>query len=294
MLLSLPEFDYHQAASVAEARGLLAELGPGARLLAGGTDLLILMKHRRAVPRHLINIKRIPGLDQITFAPVDGLRIGALATARDIHESEAVPHQSISDAAARLGTEQIRNLGTIGGNLANASPSAEFAPPLLTLDAALVCVGDNGERAIPISEFFRAPGQSALQAGEFLTEIRVPAAPDGARSLYLKHSLRQMDVAMASAAVLAVFEGDLCREVRIALGAVAPTPFRAVRAEAVLRGRTLDGGAGERQLIDEAARTAGEEASPIDDIRSSAGARRDIIIRLVRRGLETLLAESRA
>lgn len=224
MLLGLPEFDYHHAATVDEARDLLAEFGDKARLLAGGTDLLILMKHRRAVPRHLINIKRIKGLDRITRMPDGELRIGALATARDIHET--LTDGSIRDAALKLGTEQIRNLGTIGGNLANASPSAEFAPPLLTSDASLVCVGDDGERSIPIADFSLSPGKSSLRENEFLTEIRVPPPSDGARGLYLKHSLRKMDVAMASAALLTVIDGDVCREVKIALGAVAPTPFR--------------------------------------------------------------------
>ncbi len=294
MLLGLPEFDYHDAATVDEARALLARFGDKARLLAGGTDLLIVMKHRRAVPRHLINIKHIEGLSRITLTPDGGLRIGALATARDIDEAVGGKFQSISDAAGKLGTEQIRNLGTIGGNLANASPSAEFAPPWLTLDASLVCVGDSGERVIPVSEFFLAPGKSALQTGEFLTEIRVPVPADGARGLYLKHSLRKMDVAMVSAAIQTVIDGDICRDVRIALGAVAPTPFRAIRAEAVLRGQPLDHGTRERQLIHEAARIASEEASPIDDLRSYASTRRDIIIRLLRQGLEKLFADSRA
>lgn len=292
MLLGLPEFDYHHASSIEEARALLAKFGSSARLLAGGTDLLILMKHRRAVPRHLINIKRIAGLDQITRMPDGGLRIGALATARELHE--VLPDGSLSDAAVKLGTEQIRNLGTIGGNLANASPSAEFAPPLLAMDASLICVGDDGERSIPIADFFLSPGKSSLQKNELLTEIRVPPASDDARSLYLKHSLRKMDVAMASAALLTVVDGDVCREAKIALGAVAPTPFRAVQAEAILRGQTLDGGARERQLIEEAAHVAGEEASPIDDIRATAIYRREVISRMVRRGLERLFAASRA
>jgi CO/xanthine dehydrogenase FAD-binding subunit len=292
VLLGLPEFDYHHASTIEEARALLAQFGDKARLLAGGTDLLILMKHRRAVPRHLINIKCIKGLSHITRMPDGSLRIGALATARELHE--ALPGGSISDAAAKLGTDQIRNLGTIGGNLANASPSAEFAPPLLTLDAALICVGEGGERSMPIGEFFLAPGKSALRENEFLTEIRVPAAPEHAHSLYLKHSLRKMDVAMASVALMTVIDGDVCREVKLALGAVAPTPFRAMRAEEILRGQPLDGGAGERQLIEEAARVAGEEASPIDDIRATAGYRREIINRMMRKGLEKLIADSRA
>lgn len=293
MLLGLPEFEYHDAATIDEARALLAQHGDTARLLAGGTDLLIVMKHRRVVPRHLINIKHIAGLSHITLTPDGDLHMGALATARDIGEAVGGRFQPIADAAHKLGTEQIRNLGTIGGNLANASPSAEFGPPLLILDASLACIGDAGERIIPIGDFFVGPGKSALRAGEFLTEIRVPAPADGACGLYLKHSLRKMDVAMVSAAIMVEIDGDICRDIKIALGAVSPTPFRAAEAEAIFRGEKLDGGAGERQLIHEVARLASQEASPIDDLRSYASTRRDIITRLVRQGLEKLLSDSR-
>ena len=215
MLLGLPEFEFHSSDTLEEASALLSKYGDGARLLAGGTDLLILMKHRKEVPRHLINIKRIPGLDLIRHDQGQGLRIGALATAKAIMDAPVIGETftAVGDAASKLGTSQIRNLGTIGGNLGNASPSAEFAPPLLTLGASIECAGANGARAVPIEEFFVAPGRSSLTHDEVVSEIFVPPPPNGAEGIYLKHSLRRMDVAMAAAAVLVVLDGDVCREV---------------------------------------------------------------------------------
>ena len=295
MLLGLPEFDYHTADSVGEACALLARYDGNARLLAGGTDLLILMKHRKAVPRHLVNIKRIPDLDRIRYDADNGLRIGALATAQAIMKSKVIKERfaSLGQAAAKLGTSQIRNLGTIGGNLGNASPSAEFAPPLLTLGATVTCEGLAGERSIAMDEFFVSPGKSSLGHDELLTEVCVPDPPAGAEGIYLKHSLRRMDVSMAAAAVLVSLDGDVCREVRIALGAVAPTPFRALKAEAAIRGKTLDGGKAEDDFLEEVGRIASDECSPIDDIRAHAEHRRRAIATLVAHGLGEVIARAR-
>ena len=290
MLLGLPEFEFQSCGSVADAVALLSRHGEDARLLAGGTDLLILMKHRRAVPRTLIYIKRIPGLDHISGDAGGGLRIGGLVTARDLVEAPADGEALaiLAGTAAKLGTTQIRNLGTIGGNLANASPSAEFAPALLTMDASVTCVGPGGERVIPLDEFFLEPGKSALARDEILTEIVAPPLPAGAKGIYFKHSLREMDVAMAAAAVLVALDGDECREIRIALGAVAPTPGRAPAAEAVLRGKRIDAA-----LLDEVARVAASEAAPIDDIRAFADTRREAVRIMVRRGLAATIARAR-
>jgi carbon-monoxide dehydrogenase medium subunit len=295
VLLGLPEFEFHSSDTLEEASALLSKYGADARLLAGGTDLLILMKHRKEVPRHLINIKRIPGLDLIRDDQGRGLRIGALATARAIMDAPAIgkTFTAVAVAASKLGTSQIRNLGTIGGNLGNASPSAEFAPPLLTLGASVECAGANGARAVPIEEFFVAPGRSCLAHDEVVSEVVVPPPPDGAEGIYLKHSLRRMDVAMVAAAVLVVLDGDVCREVRIALGAVAPTPFRAAKAEAALRGQRLAGGVAEDGLLDAVGQIASDESSPIDDIRGYAEYRRKVIKRLVAQGLGEVIARAR-
>lgn len=290
MLLELPEFDWIAARSVQETCALLARHGEGTLALAGGTDVFTKMKLRRLLPQRLIDIKKIPGLDGISQDEA-GLHIGALATAQAIASCAEVSGRfpAISQAAAVLGTLQIRNSATIGGNLANASPSAEFAPPLLALGASLECAVCGSQRSIPVEEFFVGPGKTALRRDELITEIRVPKPRPGARSIYLKHSLRRMDVAVASAAVMLVLERDVCVDARIALGAVAATPFRARRAEAAMRGQTISS-----VLLEEVARLAAEESAPIDDLRAQAGYRRKLVAMLVGKGLERLAVRQRA
>ena len=290
----LPDFEMLFADTAEGACSLLSRHGAEAELFAGGTDLLVKMKLKHRLPRYLIHVKGIPGLDQIRYGD-DGLRIGALTTIQVIQDSEVVSSHVplLSRAAAVLGTMPIRALGTLGGNLANASPSAEFGPPLLVLEAAVRCLGPGGERRIPMTEFFVAPGKSALQQGEMITEIHVPPLPDRARCLYLKHSLRRMDVAIAGAAVFVLLGGDVCREVRIALGAVAPTPFRARKAEQALTGKRLSGDSTEGELLEEVAQIAAGESLPIDDLREYASYRRRIVGMMVKQALGLAIARSR-
>lgn len=294
MQLGLPDFDVLFADTVEGACSLLSRYGAEAELLAGGTDLLVKMKLRNRMPRFLINVKGIPGLDRIDYRE-DGLRIGALSTIQAIQDSQVVQSRfpMLSRAAGVLGTMQIRALGTLGGNLANASPSAEFGPPLLVLEASVRCLGRGGERRIPITEFFVAPGESALRQGEMIIEIHVPPSPERAKCLYLKHSLRRMDVAMAGAAVFVLLDAEVCREVRIALGAVAPTPFRARKAEQALRGKRLTGDSMQGELLEEVARIASEESSPIDDLRGYASYRSRIIAMMVKQALRQAIARAR-
>lgn len=282
--------------TVEGACSALSGYGADAQLFAGGTDLFIKMKQRRLLPRMLINIKRIPALDQIRYDTGGGLRIGALTAIQSILDSAVIGERFrvLSQAAAVLGTPQIRNLGTLGGNLANASPSAEFAPPLLVLEASVRCVGPGGERSVPMNEFFVGPGKSVLGRGELITEVHVPDSPPRAQAIYLKHSLRTMDVSMAAAAALVLLDGDVCREVRIALGAVAPTPFRAGKAEAALRGQRLSGDGKDRQLLEEIGRIAADESRPIDDLRGFASYRKKVVAMLVRQGLEQAIARARS
>lgn len=295
MLLGLPDFELLSAGTVEQACAFLSEHGEGTSIFAGGTDLFTKMKHRRMVPRRLINIKGVPGLDRIIHDE-GGLRIGALATIQEVEASAVIGKRfaALKQAAAVLGTTQIRNVGTIGGNLANASPSAEFAPPLLALGASLRCAGSGGERLIPIEEFFVGPGKTTLQRDEVLIEVQVPDLPAGARCVYLKHSLRKMDVAIASASVFVQLKDGVCVDIRIALGAVGPTPIRATLAEQVLRGQRLSGGAPDGQLLDEVARVAAKESFPIDDLRAFALYRRRLIAMLVGKGLERVTDRMRA
>ena len=294
MLLGLPEFEMFFPRSVEETCTLLLKYGKDAELLAGGTDLFVKMKQRRLVPRILINIKKIPALNQIHYDADEGLRIGALTTIQAIRDSDVISRKFrvLAQAAGVLGTPQIRNLGTLGGNLANASPSAEFAPPLLTLEASVRCVGPGGERLVPMNEFFVGPGKSVLSQGELITEVHVPASPLHAQAIYLKHSLRTMDVSMAGAAAFVLLDGGVCREVRIALGAVAPTPIRAGMAEATLRGKRLCGNSGDKELLEEVSRIASDESRPIDDLRGFASYRRKVVGMLVKQGLEQVIARA--
>ena len=296
MLLGLPEFELLSTQTVEETCALLARYGEEATVFAGGTDLLVKMKHRRTIPRRLINIKGIPNLNRISHDERDGLRIGALTTIQAIEASSVIGKKfpTLKQAAEVLGTTQIRNVGTIGGNLGNASPSAEFAPPLLTLGASVRCVGRGGERMISLEEFFVSPGKTSLRQDELLTEVHVPDPPAGAQGIYLKHSLRRMDVAIACAAVLIVLDGDVCRDIRIALGAVGPIPFRAKKAEATIRGERLGGERVESELLDEVARAAADESFPIDDFRGYAAYRRKLVRMLVGKGLERVIARTRA
>jgi len=296
VLLGLPEFELLSTDTVEETCALLARHGAEAMVFAGGTDLLVKMKHRRMIPRRLINIKGIPNLNRIRHDEQDGLRIGALATIQAIEGSSVIGKKfpAVKQAASVLGTSQIRNVGTIGGNLGNASPSAEFAPPLLTLGASVRCVGRGGERLIPLEEFFVSPGKTTLRQDELLTEVHVPNPPAGAQGIYLKHSLRKMDVAIACAAVLIVLDGGVCRDIRIALGAVGPIPFRAKNAEATIRGERLNGERVESELLEAVARAASDESFPIDDFRAYAAYRRKLVRMLVGKGLERMIACTRA
>lgn len=256
-----------------------------ARILAGGTDLILAMERKKIRPTHIIDISSITGIDGI-FMKNGFLHLGAMASIQSIRDSKQVGGEfpALAEAAGSLGCWQVRNRATLGGNLANAAPSAEMAPPLMALGARLKLLGPDGERILPIEEFFRGPGETALGPGEILEEVMVPRPPAGTKMIYLRHSLRRsMDIALVNAALCFLYEGNAARHVRVALGAVAPTPVRARKAEQALEGKTLNG-----LLIDKAAEIAAGECRPITDIRATAGYRREMAGVLVRRGLTAL------
>jgi aerobic carbon-monoxide dehydrogenase medium subunit len=296
MLLGLPEFDIFTAETLCDARSLLAKYGQDARVLAGGTDLLVKMKNRGTLPRYLINLKRVPGLEEIQYDEKVGLRIGALTTIEAIKDSPLIAQKFpvLALTASKVGTLQIRNQGTLGGNLANASPAAEFAPSLLTLGASVIAIGAEGERRIPMDQFFLGPGKTVLHSDEVITEVLVPDAPPHTGSVYLKHSLRPMDVAIASAAVTLQLDGTTCRDVKIALGAVGPTPFRTRKAEDALKGYRLNGNGSHGELIEEVAGIATKESLPIDDLRAQINYRRTVVGMLVQQGLEEAITQARS
>lgn len=290
MLLTLPEFDFVSCKNIEEACSLLSTYRGEAQVYAGGTDLLVKMKHRRIVPRHLINIKKIPGLDFIRYDE-SGLKIGALTPVDSLANSSVVMQKfpSLGQAANVLGTPHVRSLATIGGNVCNASPAAECAPALLNMEASAKIVGPAGERLVRFEGFFTGPGMSILQDDEILTEIQIPNLPPRTGGLHLKYGSRRVDVAIVGVNVLMTLDGQNCQDVKIALSAVGPTPFRARKAEDVLRGETL--GRGKNSLVEKAAEIAAEESTPISDIRGRADHRKELVKVLVKEGIERLAAE---
>jgi carbon-monoxide dehydrogenase medium subunit len=246
-------------------------------VLAGGTDVLVKMKQRRVMPSYLVNIKSIPGLDYIEYEPGQGLRIGPLATIEALKCSVAVRkrYPVLHQAAAYMATVAIRNRATLVGNICNGSPSAETAPALMVLGAEARMTGPDGERTVPVEEFFTGPGCTALRPGEMVVEVHVPEPPPGGAAFYEKYSLRRMDVALVGAAALVVPVDGVIGDARIALSAVAPTPMRAREAEALLRRQRPSAA-----LIAAAARAAAAAARPITDIRATAEARRARVVTL--------------
>jgi CO/xanthine dehydrogenase FAD-binding subunit len=283
----LPRFRYVAPARIEEAIKFLAENGTQALPMAGGTDLIPSLKCREIPPpAFVVDLKSLPGLEEISYDPKEGLRIGALATIRSISRFDPVREMfpSLLQAASCMASPQVRNRGTFVGNICSAIPSADSAPPLLTMNAIVHVQGVEGKRTVALKDFFVGPGQTDLKHGEIVTSLRVPRPPD--RCGYLKLSTRHsMDLAIVGVAASAALQDGRFTEIRIALGAVAPTPIRAVRAEEVLQDRPISA-----LLIEEAARAASAECRPIDDHRASASYRRDMVYVLTRRALQQVLA----
>lgn len=278
-------FEYFEPKSLGEAISLLEEYGAEARLLAGGTDLLVAMKKKEVDPSYLISLQNIPRMDEIQYSEDGGLSLGAMATIAGIEKSTLIGEglTVLAQAASQLGATQTRNLATIGGNLCNAAPSADMAPALLVLEAQAKAEGPKGERTMPLVEFFLGPGRTALGKSEILTHVIVPEPPPGARGIYVKHSPRRsMDIAVVGVAVQMVTDDSKgrCLQARIALGAVAPTPIRVPRAEALLEGQVVDQG-----LVKRAGEVARAASNPISDLRASAEYREEMVEVLVRRAI---------
>ncbi|MDP2602713.1 MAG: xanthine dehydrogenase family protein subunit M [Deltaproteobacteria bacterium] len=278
-------FDFYQPTSLQEASQLLRENGPGGRFLAGGTDLVIAMKEKGLVPKYIVDLKRISGLSGIREQGDGSVAIGALTTMREIETSTfiATKYPFLSQSAAEVGSIQIRNRATVGGNMANATPSADMAPSLVALNATAKITGANGDRTAALEEFFRGPGQTVMTSDEILTEITIPKTGPRLVGEYIKFSPREMmDLAYVGVAVTYNLGGSdkKCEGVRIVLGAVAPTPLRAKRAEAALEGQVLT-----EALAEKVGQLAAEEAKPISDVRSSADYRRAMVGAMTKRAL---------
>lgn len=281
-------FDYYEPKTIKEACKLYLNLGNKASLLAGGTDLIPKLRQKLIKPKAVINLKRISGLDFVKAYGKSGLSLGTLTHIADIavHPLLQERFPLLCVAARSIGSTQVRNLATLGGNLCNASPSADMAPGLLVLDARVKVVGPSGNREFPLEEFFTGPGKMNLARGEVLTEVRIPFPSPHTRQIYLKHSIRRaMDIALVGVAVALSFDDrtKICSKARVAFGAVAPTPVRAKKTEEKLVGKKI-----EEFPLESVGETAAEEVAPISDVRGSATYRREMVKELTKEAIQRL------
>ena len=278
-------FDFYQPATLKEASQLLKDKGTGGRFLAGGTDLVIAMKEKGLLPKYVVDLKRIPDLAGIRENSDGSITLGALTTMYSIETSPLIKQKFpfLAQSAAEVGSIQIRNRATIGGNMSNATPSADTAPALIALDATAKIANAGGERVVRLEDFFKGPGQTVMNSDEILTEVTIPKTAANLVGEYIKFSPREMmDLAYVGVAVAYNYNASnkQCDAVRIVLGAVAPTPIRAKRAEAALEGKPLT-----ESLAESVGQIAAEEAKPISDVRSSAEYRRAMVGAMTKRAL---------
>jgi carbon-monoxide dehydrogenase medium subunit len=275
-------FEYHAPNSIGEATALLERLGDDAKVLSGGQSLNPLMKLRLASPGHLVDINGIPGLAYVREA--DGfLRLGALTREVDLEESDVVRirYPLLHDTCKVIADPLVRNLATVGGNLAHGDPANDHPATMLALDAEVIATGARGERRIPIASFFTGPFETALQPGEILVEIRVPVPPARSGGAYLKLERKVGDFATAAVAVQVALNADgTCARVGIGLTNVGLTPIKATAAEGSLRGKRPDEAA-----IRRAAELAAEASSPAEDLRGSVEYKKDLVRVLTARAL---------
>ncbi|MBI5441979.1 MAG: xanthine dehydrogenase family protein subunit M [Deltaproteobacteria bacterium] len=282
----VPEFEYLVPETLREACAMLGEHGADARVLAGGSDLIVKMKHGLLKPKYLVSMKKLKELRGVRHEPGVGVMIGSRTTHNEIIASPVLRGRfpSICGAAGTMAAYQICNVGTIGGNLVNAVPSADLPPILIALDARARIAGEAGERVVALEEFFLGPGKTVLREGEILAEIVIPDQPTTG-SHYIKFGLRRAGalavVGVASSVRLA---GEQLNDVRIVLGAVAPVPMRARGAEDTLRGKRPT-----KELIDRAGEAAAAESRPITDIRGSVEYRRHLVGVLTKRSLRAAI-----
>jgi aerobic carbon-monoxide dehydrogenase medium subunit len=282
-------FEYFSPKTLAEAIALLQKHGSDAKILAGGQSLIPLMKLRMASPKRLIDLNRVSGLSYIKEA--DGfLTIGALTRESEIDSSELIhkKYPLLADTAAVIGDPLVRNMATVGGNLAHADPANDHPATMLAFGTEVVATGPKGARKIPIGEFFTDVFTTSLKPDEILTEIRIPIPPARSGGAYLKVERKVGDFAAAAVAVQVTLDGNTVKKVGIGLTNVGPTPIKALRAEKALQGKPA-----EQKNIEEAARIASEEAQPVEDLRGSVDYKRSLIRVLTVRALQKAIARAK-
>jgi CO/xanthine dehydrogenase FAD-binding subunit len=288
----LRRFEMVLPGSIEECVKALSAHGAGARTVAGGTDLLPQMKNGVVKPAVVIDLSGIDALRGVTAANGAGLRVGACATARQLELDPQVRkrYTALADGAALVGSVQVRNIATVGGNLCNAAPSADMAPPLMALEAEAVIASPRGERRVPLAGFFQGVRRTVLAADELLVAINLPMSVAGSGGSYIRHTpRRELDIAVVGVASQVTMANGRCAKARIALASVAPTPLRATAAEQALEGQPLT-----PELIERAAGLAAQAAKPISDQRGSAEFRTHLVRVLTRRTLTKALARASA
>lgn len=286
------ELHYEAPTSLDQAIGLLAAAGDDGRMLAGGTDLIIQMRAGVREPGQVIDAKKIPELQTLSYDAQSGLRLGAALACCEIIDNPTVRqyYPGLVEAAGLIGSDQILARASVGGNVCNGSPAADTTPALIALGATCHIAGPNGTREVAVEDVVTAPGQTALAADELLVEFRIPAPPAKAADCYQRFIPRnEMDIAVVGVGSYVVLDGDTCSAARIGLGAVAARPLLAKEAGAALVGKPLDDAA-----IDAAAKLAQAAASPISDMRGTAEFRTHLVGVLTRRTLEEAAARARA
>lgn len=289
--MALPNFDYIAVKSLEEAANLAKEKGAKCVLMAGGTDVILLLKENvlKDVDT-VIDIKNVPDLKQLDYEEGKGVTIGALTKLYAIQNSEMIKEQmpAVADAAHYVASAQVRRKGTMVGNICNASPSADTAPILLAMNASVKTYDADGGREIPVNEFFKGVKKTVLEKGEIVTQIMIPELKSGEGSAYFKHSVRKaMDLAIVGVAAWVKMDGNKVADCRIAMGGVGITPLRAPKAEQLLIGSEIT-----EELLEKVGTQASEECSPISDVRASKEYRTDMIRvytkRAIKKAVETM------
>ena len=288
----IKDFEYLSPKTLQEALALLDKHRDECKVIAGGQSLLILMRQGLVAPEYLVDIKGISELNYIQSDAKEGLRIGALTTHRAIEKSPAMKNGFgvLAEMEHRLASIQTRNWGTIGGNVCHGEPAGDPVPVLIALNATLSTASLKGQRNMAVEDFCLDYFETALEPGELLAEIQVPPAPPHTGTAYTKFNVIESDMATVGVAVSVTLDsGDgMCKDNRIVLGACAPTPRRAKKAEEALRGKKIT-----EDLLKEAGQIASQEAEPISDISASEEYRRELVKVLVARVGQEALARAR-
>lgn len=276
----MKKFDYHMPESLKEAYGLMEKHQGKARYIAGGTDVIVRMKMRALEPDALVSLRHIDELRGIHWN--GGLRLGSMTLFRDIERDAEIfrAYPALAQAVRVLANPQVRNVATIGGNLANAAPSADCAPPLLVLEAVLTLEGPGGSREVPLEDFFKGPGQTCMEPSEVLKSISIPGMKQGTGTAFLKTGRVTQDIALINAAALVIMDGAVCTTCRLAAGAVAPVPLRLKKAEQAVEGQKIT-----PDLLERIKGLVEEGVSPITDVRSTESYRRVMSGVLAKRAL---------